>query len=101
MLEWTIWGLLLIAQSATGVLTTRAKNTTDLWYSGITALLNYATFVVNLYIGTNILVEAKVSGNVWLAVGACVFYTDFSTLGAILMHWAAITHIERRFNGTS
>lgn len=96
ILEWITWGILLMAQNAAFTLSSRSRNSQNIWYHTWASFLsNGVWFVSNLILVANF-VEIMKTSNWKLALGVGLFYTACTMFGSISMMWLAIRHIEKR-----
>lgn len=96
MIEFTLWGILLIIQNAAFTLVSRARNSNSVSYHAIAALgSNGIWFASQLILVQNFLEVLKTGS--WLhGLGVGLFYTVCTLVGSVGMHYLALNKIERK-----
>lgn len=62
MIEWTVWGILLILQNAAHTATSRARNskgTKGLWYNAIASFFSNGVWFASQFFIVNMLINVK------------------------------------------
>lgn len=98
MYEWFGWAALLVAQNAAFTLVSRARNSKSLGYHAVAALgSNGVWFFSNLLL-FKFMLDAFENGT-WLdALTLGGWYTAWTMVGSLGMHWLALHKIEKGRN---
>lgn len=88
MLEWLIWGVLLILQNAAHTATSRARNSKGargLWYNGIASLFSNGIWFASQFFIVNMLINVKDKPAQFAAT--CLFYVMLTMFGSVASQW--------------
>lgn len=95
-MTWILWALLLIVQNASFTLVSRARQSNNYYFHAAAAVgSNGIWFASQLILVTSFIDIAK-TGDWMQAVGVGVFYTTFTIIGSVGMHYISAHHIERK-----
>lgn len=94
-MTWLIWAILLLAQNAAFTANSRARNSGSILYSGVASIFSNGIWMLNQVVVVDLLVKALASRDWSLIAGTALFYTAFTTIGTIGMHWLLMKKIER------
>lgn len=59
MLDWIIWGVLLVLQNAASCASSRAKNSQSLWYNGTVSVFSNGIWFASQYFIVDKLIAVK------------------------------------------
>lgn len=103
MVEWTIWGVLLILQNASHTATSRARNTKGvrgLWYNGIASIFSNGIWIVSQAFIVNMLLGAT---SAWQQRGewgqfvlTVLFYIALTMFGSVAAQWYLMREEAKR-----
>lgn len=98
MIEWAVWGILLVLQNAAHTATSRSRNSKSLWYTGIASVFSNGIWFASQFFIVNKLIAAKDSMGLFAAI--MVFYVILTVIGSVgaqwyLMKFEARSNIER------
>lgn len=85
MIEWAVWGILLVLQNAAHTASSRARNSTSLWYSSTVSVFSNGVWFASQFYIVNQLVLAKSDPVRFSLVMA--FYIGMTVAGSTLSHW--------------
>lgn len=88
-MTWLIWGVLLILQQFSQTLSSRAKNSNNLWYGALAGVFSHGVWFISLYY----IVQHQQHGS---RVIACVFYVTMCVLGTVSAQRLAIRWERQR-----
>lgn len=95
MLTWIAWAALLIIQNASFTLVSRARNSGSYTFHAAAAVGSNGIWFASQFILIGSIVELAKSGTVWQAIGTGLFYTTFTIIGSVGMHYISVTYIEK------
>jgi len=95
MIEYAIWGVFLLVQNASFTFVSRARNSGSYALHAIAALTSNGVFIMAQFVSLGILIDAVKTGTWAEAAFICAFYTVFTVIGSITMHWVSINYIEK------
>lgn len=85
MIEWIIWGILLVLQNASHTATSRSRNSKSLWYTGVASVFSNGIWFASQFFIVDKLIAAK--GDVAFFASVLVFYIVLTALGSTGAHW--------------
>jgi hypothetical protein len=94
-MKWILWAVLLLLQNATFTWVSRARNSGSLPYHAAAALGSNCTWILSQFILVDSMVKILREGAWWEAVGVVVFYTTFTMIGSVSMHWISMNYLEK------
>lgn len=95
MLSWVIWAVVLLIQNASFTLVSRARNSGSLKFHAIASV-----FSNGVWFASQIVVVTKIS-DAWkaqdwgLLAFTAAFYTLFTVIGSISMHYISMKYLEK------
>jgi hypothetical protein len=95
MLTYAAWALLLIVQNASFTLVSRARNSGSYAFHAAAAVGSNGIWFASQFILIDSIVTLAKTGTLWEAIGTGVFYTTFTIIGSVGMHWVSATYIEK------
>ena len=93
-MKWIMWALLLVLQNASFTWVSRARNSGSLWYHGIAAVASNGVWIVSQFILIDALVRTLREGTWGDRAVIVTFYTTFTVLGAVGMHYVSMRWLE-------
>ena len=94
MMEWIIWGILLVLQNASHTATSRSRNSKSLWYTGIASVFSNGIWFASQFFIVNKLIASKDDPGLFLAI--MVFYVALTVIGSTGAHWFLMKWEGRR-----
>lgn len=97
MIDWIIWGLLLILQQASHTATSRARNSKGargLWYNGVASVFSNGVWFASQFFIVNMLISVKDKPLQFAAT--LVFYVAFAVTGSVAAQWYLMKEEEKR-----
>lgn len=94
-MTWVLWAISLLIQNAAFTWVSRARNSGSVRYHGVAAVCSNGIWWVNQFVTVGLMYKAITSHNIKLAVGAGLFYTLFTTIGSVTMHWLLLKYVEK------
>ena len=88
-MQWILWALMLLLQNASFTWVSRARNSKNVGYHATAAFFSNLTYILNLSVGVNMLTDKTQSLGL-----VATFYTIFTMLGSIGMHWFSMHYLE-------
>lgn len=92
-MDWLIWGSLLVLQNATHTVSSRAKNSSSLWYSAWAGVFSNGTWFLSQFFIVGHLVRAQDDPK-RLAMVA-IYYITLTVAGTVGAH-AFCLRVERK-----
>lgn len=89
------WALFLVVQNAAFTFVSRARNSGSYALHAISAVCSNGVWITAQFVSLGLILDTIKTGT-WgqrLFVGA--FYTTFTVIGSVAMHWVGVTYIER------
>lgn len=96
MIEWVVWAILLLAQNASFTLVSRARNSNSLGYHALAGLGSNGIWFAGQFILFQKMFDILKTGSWGAAAGVGLFYTVFTLIGSVGMHWIAMHKLERK-----
>jgi len=94
-MSWLIWAVVLLLQNASFTWVSRARNSGNIKYHAIAAVGSNGIWFVTQFIVVGIIARAIASHDYGLAVRAGLWYTLWTVIGSVFMHWFLMKHIEK------
>lgn len=95
MLSWAIWAVVLLIQNASFTLVSRARNSGSIKFHAVASVFSNGVWFVSQIIVVDKIVTALKSGNIPLLAFTAAFYTLFTVIGSISMHYISMNYIEK------
>lgn len=95
MSQYVLWALFLLVQNASFTFVSRARNSGSYALHAIAAVLSNGVWIASQFISIAIIIEVIRTGSLEKKIGVVLFYTFFTVLGSIGMHWVGINWIEK------
>lgn len=93
-MSWVLWALILLMQNASFTLVSRARNSGSLKFHALAAVGSNGIWFVGLMFAVDKIKEAKDAHDIWLLIGSAVFYTIFTVIGSVSMHYISMKYLE-------
>ena len=93
-MTWLIWGAFLLLQNASFTFVSRARNSGSYGLHAVAAIISNGVFIMAQFVSLSIMLDTIQSGSLPEKVFVCVFYTVFTVIGSLAMHWVSINYIE-------
>jgi hypothetical protein len=94
ILTYVAWAILLIIQNASFTLVSRARNSGSYAFHAAAAVGSNGVWFASQFILIGSIMEVAKSGTLLQAIGLGVFYTVFTIIGSVGMHWVSANYIE-------
>lgn len=95
MFSWVIWALILLSQNASFTLVSRARNSGSLGFHALAAIGSNGIWFIALGIAVDKLAIAKQADSLSLFIGTALFYTIFTVIGSVGMHYISMNYLEK------
>lgn len=89
-----LWALLLISQSFSNTLVSRARNSSSLAYHGVASLFSNGVWFVSLFILVDRITLTIKTASIGRGIAIGLFYTAFTLLGSVGSHWFCMRYLE-------
>jgi hypothetical protein len=94
-MTWFLWALALILQNASFTFVSRARNSGSYGLHIIAALCSNGVWFMQFFFTLSKMQGLLTSGTFMQRLGVGAFYTAFTVIGSVLMHWVGKTYIEK------
>jgi hypothetical protein len=98
MYEWLAWAVLLVVQNASFTLVSRARNSKSLSYHALAAVGSNGVWFVSQFLLFGYMLDVLKSGSWLAAVQVGAWYTTWTIVGSVGMHYLALHKIEKGRN---
>lgn len=95
MKTYVAWALFLMLQNASFTFVSRARNSGSYLLHAMAAVCSNGVFIATQMMSFGILLEVIKTGTLTQRVGVGSFYTLFTVVGAVVMHWVGVNYIEK------
>lgn len=92
--NWLLWALVLLAQNASFTLVSRARNSGSLKFHALASVGSNGIWFLSQIIVIDKISHALKSHDIPLMVGTLLFYTAFTVLGSVTMHYISMRWLE-------
>jgi hypothetical protein len=92
---YAAWAVFLVVQNASFTFVSRARNSGSYALHAIAAVLSNGVWIASQFVSLSILLDVIHNGSWGQALFVGAFYTTFTVLGSIGMHWVGINYIEK------
>ena len=92
-MDWIIWGVLLVLQNASHTVSSRAKNSTNLWYSAGAGVFSNGIWFASQFFIVGHIIEAH--GNPARIALVAFYYISLTVAGTVGAH-AFCLRVERK-----
>jgi len=96
MRQYLAWAIFLVLQNAAFTFVSRARNSASYMLHAAAALASNGVWIAAQFISLGIIIDAIKSGSWSQRIGVGLFYTTFTMIGSVLMHWIGKNFIEPR-----
>lgn len=95
-MDWILWALLLIIQNGAFTCVSRARNSSSLLYHGTASLFSNGIWFISQFILVDKFFNIIRNGrDIKSAIFVGLFYTVFTIIGSLTMHWVSMNYIEK------
>lgn len=94
-MSWLLWAGILLLQNASFTWVSRARNSGNVKYHAFAAVCSNGVWFVTQFIVVGVITTAIKSHDIGLAVRAGLWYTLWTVVGSIGMHWFLMRHVEK------
>ena len=94
-MNWLLWAVSLLLQNASFTWVSRARNSGNVKYHAVAAIGSNGIWFLNQFIVVDVITKAIKSSDLWLAVSSGLWYTLWTVVGSITMHWFLMKHVEK------
>jgi hypothetical protein len=95
MKMYLVWALFLLLQNASFTFVSRARNSGSYSLHAIAALLSNGVFIIAQFVSLNLMLDVIKSGSWGDRAFVVAFYTTFTVIGSVAMHWVGVNYIEK------
>ena len=95
MNQWIAWAVFLVIQNASFTFVSRARNSGSYALHALAAICSNGIWIAAQFISIAVIIDAIKSGSWYDRVWVGTFYTVFTVIGSVTMHWAGIRFIEK------
>ena len=96
-MDLTAWFFLLVVQNASFTWVSRARNSGSIGYHGVASVFSNGIWFVSQLFLIGMVVKPEMAWQDLTVLG--LVYIAGTTTGAILMHWASMTYLEKGKRG--
>lgn len=89
-----LWAVSLLLQNASFTWVSRARNSGSIKYHAVASIGSNGIWFLNQFIVVDVITKAIRSSDLWLAVGSGLWYTLWTVVGSVTMHWFLMKHVE-------
>jgi hypothetical protein len=93
--KYAAWAVFLILQNASFTFVSRARNSGSYALHAVAAVASNGVWIASQFVSLGIIIDAIRNGSWPQAVGIGAFYTTFTVVGSVLMHYIGVTYIEK------
>lgn len=94
--NWLIWAIVLILQNASFTLVSRARNSGSLAFHALASIPSNGIWYISMFFVVGTFTSALMkTGDIWQVVFGGVFYTFFTMIGSVFMHWFSMRFLEK------
>lgn len=94
-MSWILWAASLLLQNASFTWVSRARNSGSVGYHAIAAVGSNGIWFLNQFIVIDFITKAIRSHDLWIALRAGIFYTIFTVIGSVSMHYLLLKYVEK------
>jgi hypothetical protein len=90
-----LWALLMLVQSASFTLVSRARNSGSLWFNGVASTLSNGIWFIGQFVVIVSVLDVVKSGS-WLSgAGYALWYILWNVAGGVTMQWLSMKYFEK------
>lgn len=94
-MTWLLWAFMLLLQNASFTLVSRARNSGSLTFHAIAAVGSNGVFILTQLVALDKLMTVLKHPTPLSVLGIFAFYTSFTVLGSVMMHYISMKYIEK------
>lgn len=95
MMEYVAWAVFLVLQNAAFTFVSRARNSGSYALHAIAAVASNGVWIASQFISLAIIIDAIRNGSWAQRIWVGAFYTTFTVIGSVGMHWIGVNYIEK------
>ena len=95
MLKLIAWAGLLLIQNASFTLVSRARNSGSIQFHAVASIFSNGVWFASQIFVVGFIVDAFKSGNIPYLIFIALYYTVFTVIGSITMHYISMNYIEK------
>jgi hypothetical protein len=92
---WAAWAVFLVVQNASFTFVSRARNSGSYGLHAVAAVCSNGVFIASQFLTFGIMLDAMTTGSASDRVWIGGFYTVFTVIGSLSMHWISVNYIEK------
>lgn len=92
---WLLWAAFLILQNASFTFVSRARNSGSYGLHIIAALCSNGVWIMGQFVSLGLIIDTIQHGSMFDKIRVVLFYTTFTVIGSVLMHWVGKNYIEK------
>lgn len=92
---WIVWAFFLILQNAAFTFVSRARNSGSYLLHIVAALCSNGMWIVGQFVSLGLIIDTIQHGQFMDKVWVISFYTLFTVIGSVTMHWVGKNFIEK------
>ena len=93
-MSWFVWAVVLLLQNASFTWVSRARNSGNIKYHALAAVGSNGIWFITQFIVVGLITKAIQQHDISLAVRTGLWYTLWTVVGSVTMHWFLMRHIE-------
>lgn len=93
--QLTAWAVFLVAQNASFTFVSRARNSGSYALHAVAALCSNGIWIAAQFVSLVLIVDTVKTGTWPQRVFVGAFYTLFTVIGSVTMHWVGVNFIEK------
>lgn len=95
MLSWVAWAIVLLIQNASFTLVSRARNSGSLGFHAIASVFSNGVWFASQIVVVTKIADAWASRDYRLLTFTAIFYTIFTVIGSVAMHYISMNYLEK------
>lgn len=96
MRQYVIWAIVLLLQNASFTFVSRARNSASYTLHATAAMCSNSIYFIQMFISLDVLMRIIREGTWLQRVGVVIFYTTFTVIGSVGMHYIGKNYIETK-----
>jgi hypothetical protein len=93
--QYALWAGFLLLQNASFTFVSRARNSASYGLHIIAAICSNGVWMMAQFVSLGIIIDLIKTGTFSDRAFAVTFYTTFTVIGSVTMHWFGKTYIEK------
>jgi hypothetical protein len=91
---WVMWALFLLLQNASFTFVSRARNSGSYGLHVLAALCSNGIWIAGQFVSLGLIIDTIQRGSLANKIQVILFYTTFTVIGSVAMHWVGKNYIE-------